>query len=135
MSILRSLASALLMYSRIPAPRVEWREENRRYALCFFPLVGAVIGGLLLLWERLCALLEIGVTVRGAVCVLLPILVTGGIHIDGFCDTTDAVSSYADKQKRLEIMKDPHIGSFAVIGLCSMLLLQFALFCMSFLVQ
>ena len=37
------------MYSRIPAPKVEWKEENRRYALGFFPLVGAVIGAFILL--------------------------------------------------------------------------------------
>ncbi len=129
MIILRSLASAFLMYSRIPFPKVEWREENRRYALCFFPLIGAVIGGLLLAWNISCGLLGIGNAVRAAVSVLLPVIITGGIHIDGFCDTVDAVSSYADRSKRLEIMKDPHIGSFAVISLCSVFLLQFALFC------
>lgn len=129
MIILRSLASAFLMYSRIPMPQVEWKEENRRYALCFFPLIGAVIGGLLLLWQYVCGLLGVGAAVSAAVSVLLPILVTGGIHIDGFCDTTDALASCADKQKKLAIMSDPHIGSFAAIGLCSMLLLQFALFC------
>lgn len=129
MTVLKSLASAFLMYSRIPMPKVEWKEENRRYALCFFPLIGAVIGGLLMLWHRLCGMAGMGGIVHGAAAVLIPILVTGGIHIDGFCDTTDAVSSYADRQKRLEIMKDPHIGSFAVIGLSGMLLLQFALFC------
>ncbi|MBQ4310607.1 MAG: adenosylcobinamide-GDP ribazoletransferase [Oscillospiraceae bacterium] len=129
MIVLRSLASAFLMYSRIPMPQVEWKEENRRYALCFFPLIGAVIGTLLLLWEYVCGLIDIGLSVKAAVCVLLPILVTGGIHIDGFCDTTDALASCADRQKKLAIMSDPHIGSFAAIGLCSMLLLQFALFC------
>ena len=117
------------MYSRIPMPRVEWKEENRRYALCFFPLIGAVIGGLLLLWQWLCALLNIGIFINAAVSVLIPVLITGGIHIDGFCDTTDAIASFADSQKKLEIMSDPHIGSFAVTGLCSMFLLQFALFC------
>ncbi|MBR5088234.1 MAG: adenosylcobinamide-GDP ribazoletransferase, partial [Ruminiclostridium sp.] len=127
--MLRSLASAFLMYSRIPMPRVEWKEENRRYSLCFFPLIGAVIGGLILFWEQLCGLLNIGVTVNAAVCVLIPVLVTGGIHIDGFCDTTDALASCADRDKKLSIMSDPHIGSFAVIGLCSLLLVQFALFC------
>ncbi len=129
MTVLRSLASAFLMYSRIPMPRVEWNEENRRYALCFFPLIGAVTGALLLLWEYICGLLNIGVILRGAVCVLLPVFVTGGIHIDGFCDTADALASCADKQKKLAIMSDPHIGSFAVVGLCAMMLLQFALFC------
>ncbi|MBO6231065.1 MAG: adenosylcobinamide-GDP ribazoletransferase [Ruminiclostridium sp.] len=127
--MLKSLASAFLMYSRIPAPKVEWREENRRYALCFFPLIGAVTGGLLVLWQYICGMTGIGNAVNAAVSVLIPVLVTGGIHIDGFCDTTDAICSYADKQKKLAIMSDPHIGSFAVIGLCAMLLLQFALFC------
>ncbi len=126
---LRSFASAFLMYSRIPMPRVEWKEENRRYALCFFPLIGAVTGGLLLLWQFFCGLLDIGFFVNGAVSVLIPVLVTGGIHIDGFCDTTDALASCADRQKKLAIMSDPHVGSFAVIGLCCMFLLQFALFC------
>ncbi len=117
------------MYSRIPMPNVGWSEENRRYALCFFPLIGAVTGGLLLLWQYICGALDIGVFLNSAVSVLIPVLVTGGIHIDGFCDTTDALASYADRQKKLAIMSDPHIGSFAVIGLCSMLLLQFGLFC------
>ena len=127
--IFKSLASAFLMYSRIPMPKVRWREENRRYALCFFPLIGAVIGGLLLLWRWLCGVIGAGHAVNAAVSVLIPVLVTGGIHIDGFCDTTDALASYADRQKKLGIMSDPHIGSFAVIGLCAMLLLQFSLFC------
>ncbi len=129
MSILRSLASAFLMYSGIPVPHVEWKEENRRYALCFFPLIGAVIGALQIAWFEFCIMNPVSAVFRGVVSVLIPVLVTGGIHIDGFGDTTDAISSYADRQKRLEIMKDPHIGSFAVIGICSVFLLQFGLYC------
>ncbi|MGN0657860.1 MAG: adenosylcobinamide-GDP ribazoletransferase [Ruminiclostridium sp.] len=124
--ILKSLASAFLMYSRIPVPAVEWKEENRRYALCFFPLVGVVIGGLFLLWRYVCGLLDFGAVLTGAVSVIIPIIVTGGIHLDGFCDVIDAKSSYADKAKRLEIMSDPHIGSFAAIYLGAYLLLQTA---------
>ena len=63
-----------------------------------------------------------------AVAVLIPILVTGGIHLDGFCDVTDARASFADKEKKLQIMSDPHIGSFAVIRVCLYLILQTALF-------
>lgn len=126
--MLRSLCSAFLMYSRIPVPKVEWKEENRRYALGFFPLVGAVIGGLLILWRIVCDWLDIGQFLFAAGAVFLPILVTGGIHLDGFCDVCDARASYADRAKRLEIMSDPHIGSFAVIRLCLYLILQTALF-------
>lgn len=127
MRILKSLASAFLMYSRIPMPQVEWKEENRRYALCFFPLVGAVSGAIFLLWKYICGLLDIGALVFGAVSVLIPLIVTGGIHMDGFCDVTDAKASCADREKRLKIMSDPHIGSFAAMWLCAYLILQTAM--------
>ena len=52
----------------------------------------------------------------------VPLLVTGGIHLDGFMDTTDARSSYGDRDKKLAILKDSHVGAFAVIG-CSFYLI------------
>lgn len=126
--MLNSLHSAFLMYSRIPVPKVEWKEENRRYSLGFFPLVGAVIGALLVFWRFACNALDIGQFLFAAGGVFIPILVTGGIHLDGFCDVSDARASCADREKRLEIMSDPHIGSFAVIKLCLYLIIQTALF-------
>lgn len=128
MSLLKSLCSAFLMYSRIPFPRVEWKEENRRYALCFFPLIGAVIGVCLLLWYRICGTLEVGNLFFSAGCTVIPIAVTGGIHLDGFCDVNDALASCSSREKMLEIMKDPNIGAFALIRLCVYLLVQTAVF-------
>ena len=46
MNIIKSICVAFSMYSKIPMPRVEWNEKNMKYAMCFFPIVGAVIGGL-----------------------------------------------------------------------------------------
>lgn len=128
MTILKSLASAFLMYSRIPMPQVEWKEENRRYALCFFPLIGVVIGGFFLLWNYVSNLLNCGVILKGVVSVIIPIIVTGGIHLDGFCDVIDAKSSFGDREKKLSVMSDPHIGSFAAIYLAAYLLLQTAVY-------
>ena len=116
------------MYSRIPMPQIEWKEENRRYALGFFPAVGIVTGGLLVLLRYLCGVLHSGQLIFAAGAVLLPVLVTGGIHHDGFCDVTDALSSFAGKEKRLEILSDPHIGSFAVMRICLYFIVQTALF-------
>lgn len=127
MKLLKSFASAFLMYSRIPMPQVEWKEENRRYALCFFPIIGAVIGAFFLLWRYVCGLLNIGDLLMSAVSAVIPLAVTGGIHMDGFCDVIDANSSCADREKKLKIMSDPHIGSFAVMWLCVYLILQTAL--------
>lgn len=115
--MLKSLVSAFQMYSRIPMPRIEWNEKNRRYSLCFFPLIGAVTGGLAVLWQLFSEELGFGGFMYAAVIMLINILVTGGIHLDGFCDTCDARASWGDKARKLEILKDSHIGAFAAIKL------------------
>ena len=53
-----------------------------------------------------------------ALC-LAPVLVTGGIHLDGYADTCDALASCAAPEKKQEILKDPHCGAFSVIRLCT----------------
>ncbi len=126
--MIASLISAFLMYSRIPMPQIAWQPENRRFALGWFPAVGAVIGILLLLWRFICDALRLNPLLFAGGAVILPILITGGIHADGFCDVTDARASYAEREKRLQIMADPHIGSFAVMQICLYLILQTALF-------
>jgi len=128
MHFIKSFCSAFLMYSRIPVPQVEWKDENRRYALCFFPIIGAVIGGLLMLWQWLCGMLEIGSFLFAAVAVATPVIVTGGIHLDGFCDVSDAKACRGTKEKMLAVMSDSHIGAFAAINLVLYLLLQAGLF-------
>ena len=127
MRVIRSLFIAFSTYSRIPVPQVEWSEENRKYSMCFFPLIGAVIGLLLWGWLWLCDALSIGPMLRGALGALLPIFVTGGIHMDGFMDTSDALASWQSRARRLEILKDSHVGAFAVLGCAGYLLLHAAL--------
>ena len=115
MTILQTIAVAFAMFSALPVPQFEWNQKNMRYALCAFPLIGLVIGAL---W-CLCGALPLPVPVQVVGFCLLPVLVTGGIHLDGYADTSDALSSYGDREKKLEILKDPHCGAFAVIRLCT----------------
>ncbi|MBQ4464371.1 MAG: adenosylcobinamide-GDP ribazoletransferase [Oscillospiraceae bacterium] len=122
--MLYSLIAVFQMYSRIPMPQIPWEERSRRYALCFFPLVGAVIGGMLCGWYWVCEVLSLPSAVFSVIAVCIPVLVTGGIHLDGFCDVEDARASFAEKTRKLEIMSDPHIGSFAVIHLALYVLVQ-----------
>lgn len=122
----QSLFIAFATYSRLPVPRTEWNEKNLRYAVCFFPLIGAVIGALEYLWFRLAGLLGCPAALRGAVAAAIGLLVTGGIHADGFCDTVDALSSHQNRERMLEILKDSHCGAFAVIFFGLWLVLWFA---------
>jgi adenosylcobinamide-GDP ribazoletransferase len=107
-------------------PKVEWSKDNMRYVMCFFPLVGAVIGGVIYLWIRIADYLSMSHIFDTAIIVLLPLILTGGIHMDGFMDTTDALSSYQPREKKLEILKDPNSGAFAVIGCVGYYLLTYA---------
>lgn len=112
-------------YSKIPMPHVEWNDAHLRYSLCFFPLVGALIGALVALWLWAAEALALGGALKGAVGALIPLLLSGGIHMDGFMDTVDALSSHQPKERKLEILKDPHAGAFAVMA-CAMYLLLMA---------
>ena len=115
MHVLKAAAIAFSMYSKIPVPQFEWREKDLRYMLCFFPLVGVAIGACEFLWLWLCDVYHAGNIFRTAVFCVIPVLITGGIHADGFMDVADALSSHKSREKKLEILKDPHIGAFAVI--------------------
>lgn len=118
-----ALIIAFSMYSAIPMPKIEWTKERMRYMLCFFPLVGAASGILLVLWKRFGAVIAGTGALHTAVLVLIPFLVTGGIHMDGFLDTADALASYRSREEKLQILKDSHTGAFALIaGLCYMVL-------------
>jgi adenosylcobinamide-GDP ribazoletransferase len=115
MRLIKSIIIAFSMYSGIPMPRFEWKEKDLKYVLAFFPLVGIVIGLLVYGWQYVCDMFGIGDICRVLVTVAIPLVITGGIHADGYMDTMDAFSSYQSRERKLEILKDSHIGAFAVI--------------------
>ena len=125
MTVLQTIAVAFAMFSAVPVPQFDWNKKNMRYSLCAFPLVGVLCG---VLW-CVCASLPLPAMVRAAGFCLIPVWVTGGIHLDGYADTCDALCSYGDTKKKLDILKDPHCGAFAVIRLCSYFVAYFALCC------
>ena len=129
MWLLNAMIIAIAMYSKIPMPRVDWNEKNMRYAMCFFPLVGVIIGVLEIVAGNLITVWKgEGTFFYAVVLTLIPVFITGGIHLDGFADTMDAKSSYGDREKKLEILKDPHTGAFAIISLCRYFLLCVGIF-------
>ncbi len=147
MKYIRSLLLAFSIYSRIPVPQLLWEERDMRYTLCFFPFVGAVIGGLEWCWMRLCGAAGIGNLCRCLILAAIPLAVTGGFHMDGFMDTMDAFHSYRKREEKLQILKDSHVGAFAVLMLALYLLVNiaclseiknpriFSVFCMGFILS
>ena len=120
---MRSIVIAFAMYSKIPMPQVAWDKRSLSWALCAFPLVGVVVGAALYGWLRLADFLGF-TALKAAAAVALPLALSGCIHLDGFCDTCDALSSHQSRERKLEILKDSHTGAFAIIC-CGLYLMVF----------
>lgn len=114
------------MFCAIPFPGNIWNEQARDKMLLFLPVVGLEIGAIWAGLAWLCNVLNLPVLVKGLILSVYPYLVTGFIHLDGYMDVTDAVKSYRSLERRREILKDSHVGAFAVIGIVLLLLAQFA---------
>ncbi|PTS84346.1 adenosylcobinamide-GDP ribazoletransferase [Pseudomonas sp. HMWF032] len=94
-------------------------------SLLFYPLVGLLIGLLLLAVQHLLG--ESTVLLQAALLLTLWVGISGGLHLDGLADSADAwVGGFGDKQRTLAIMKDPRSGPIAVVVLVLLLLLKFA---------
>ena len=116
------------MFCSIPFPCHVWEEKARSKMLLFLPVIGLEIG---FLWAFLGWLLSLTgwpTPLCSAILTIYPFLCTGFIHLDGFMDVTDAVGSCRDLEKRRAILKDSHVGAFAVIGCILLMLFQFACF-------
>ena len=114
------------MYSAIPVKCLNWTKENLRHAMLFFPVVGILCAaGTALLW-MICQLLHCKALLFAVLAVTGMVFLTGGIHLDGFCDTADALYSRRPQEEKLRILKDPNCGPFAVFSVILVFLLQTA---------
>lgn len=124
---LAGMLLAFTTWSVLPFRTEDW-DRGKKHALSFLPVVGAVLGVLFWLWTQLALRIGINRVPLALLCLALILIYTGGIHIDGFMDVADAVASHKEKQAKLAILSDPHVGAFAVIKLVSWFLIYNALF-------
>ncbi len=123
---MKRFLAALQFLTVIPIKiKSELRPEDFGKALIFFPLTGLLIGAVLALISVRLAFLP--APVNAAVIIIISILLTGGIHLDGFADACDAFYGSNPKEKILEIMRDSRIGTMGAAGIVSILLLKFSL--------
>ena len=120
-----SLLLALQFLTAIPV-KVSGEISPRAFgrAMAWFPVVGLMLGGIL-------ALVDLGLAalfppaVSAALLLLLWVMLTGALHLDGLMDSCDGLLVAKAPEKRLEILRDTHMGAFAVVGAICFLLLKF----------
>jgi len=124
---LMRLLDAILFLTILPLPaKRELSEADLARITAYFPLVGALVGGALLLSARLLGALWSPSTVNALVVVLWGLL-TGGLHLDGLADTVDGLCGGTTREERLAIMRDSRVGAFGAAALFGLLLLKFSL--------
>ena len=123
---MRNLRTAFGLLTTLPFGMPEdWLPGDSGRAGIWFPLVGVVIGGLTWLsWQVLT--LYFPTLIVGVLTLLLWVALTGGLHLDGLVDCCDGMLASTTQKHRLEIMKDPRLGTFGGIGLLFVLLLKAA---------
>ncbi|HIL77764.1 MAG: adenosylcobinamide-GDP ribazoletransferase [Methyloprofundus sp.] len=124
LALLASFALAVQFLTRIPLNiNITVSEQRLGQSVLFYPLVGLLIGTFLLILIRL--LPEQSFAINAAIILTAWVLVTGGLHLDGLADCSDAwAGGLGDKERSLKIMKDPAAGPIAVIILVLILLLK-----------
>lgn len=126
--LLRALTMEISMFCILPFPYCIWDEQLRPLATVFLPMVGILVGGIWASLYRLLSHLAWPAPTAAALMTCFPYLFTGFIHLDGFMDCTDGILSRRSADERQRILKDPHVGSFAVISLCILMLFCYSCF-------
>jgi len=126
MSLIKGFIMSLGMFSIIPVPGNSWNDKYMPMVIPNLPLVGALLG---FIWYGLAyalTKLSVPLMIHSAIVLFIPFILSGFIHADGYMDTADAVFSRKDLDEKKRILKDPHLGAFAVIAIAGLFILQFS---------
>jgi len=123
----RSLLISLRFLTIIPVPSAWIKEEHNSSvqtgALIYYPLIGAIIGALLVMVDSLFS--PFSSLLSSAFLLTAWVLITGALHLDGLADSADAwLGGHGDKEKTLRILKDTHSGVAAMVAIVLVLLLK-----------
>ncbi len=119
------VAAATGLLTRLPVKvDIETATKRGASAAWAYPIVGAIVGAIVSLIS-LCAIwIGTPITIAAAIGLASGVIITGAMHEDGLADTADGLWGGWDAARRLEIMKDSHIGAYGVIALVLSLLIR-----------
>lgn len=120
---MKRFISILQFMTRIPINIDVGFDEEFHKTLYYFPLVGFVLGIITFL-IGLVSTKVFDPFIASIIVTLSGVILTGGLHIDGLGDTFDALYSYRDKEKMLEIMKDSRLGTNSLLAILFLILLK-----------
>lgn len=115
-------------FTVLPLPVLEWTERRLRYIPLLMPMAGLFIGSCAYLLYLLLQGSTLSILSKGVIMTLIYLILTGGLHMDGLMDMSDAFFSRTPKEKKLEIMKDSRVGAFGVMVFVGVLLLKIIFF-------
>ncbi len=124
---MKSFLLALQFLTIIPARIKKIAPGEMARAVAYFPAIGLLLGLILWLASHILALARFDPTPSSIMLVVLLIILTGALHLDGLSDTSDAIFSGKGKADMLAIMRDPHVGVMGVLAIVSILMLKVAL--------
>ncbi|MBU0503724.1 MAG: adenosylcobinamide-GDP ribazoletransferase [Candidatus Omnitrophota bacterium] len=119
---------ALQFLTILPIKFKDFHEKKLTQSLILFPLVGLMLGVILAVANNLLRFLYFNELAVSASVIVLLIILTGGMHLDGLADTFDAFLSRKNKDEMLAIMRDSRTGAMGVISLISVILLKIVFF-------
>lgn len=124
--MIRNFINAVQFLTIIPLSRRHRIEEgDLAKAMVYFPLVGFLIGVILVYADKLFAVIILPQTIANLLLVVLSVLITRALHIDGLADTLDGLMGGDTQDARLAIMKDSRLGTAGALGIVFILLLKY----------
>ncbi|RYY46750.1 MAG: adenosylcobinamide-GDP ribazoletransferase [Sphingomonadales bacterium] len=123
---MRRIVLAFQFLTRLPMPRVKASEEDFAASMRWFPLVGLVIGAIVAAAHWAGA--QGDPWLAALVALVVWVWITGALHLDGLSDLADGMgAAHGDRQRLLEVMRDPHVGSFGVTAIALQLIAKLIL--------
>jgi len=117
------LLAALAFLTAIPI-RINFTHQHIGRSLAYFPVVGAILGALLVALDVMLRNVFPSLVVNALLMVAM-ILFTAALHLDGWMDCCDGLVGHKTLEARMRIMREPQVGAFGVAGGVMMILLKF----------
>lgn len=126
---MKSILAALQFFTSVPIRKnIDLDKRTVTAMFLLFPVIGALVGGITASVAMLLEEASFSAFFSAVVLVIVGVVITGGLHIDGWADTWDGYFSYREPKRRLEILEDSRVGAFGVIGIVLLLLLKTAIY-------